>query len=93
MPELVGQLRFKADKRSLGAFVRLRGDQALALENAPDRDSRWGLFETAAEVVEDGLGTGVEPGRRELGAELEDGVNDGLVDLMRTGGRAVGSGL
>jgi hypothetical protein len=40
--------------------------------------------------MEDGLRTGVESSRRELGAELEDGVDYGLVDLVATGGWAVG---
>src|SRR5512135_3009299 len=43
--------------------------------------------------MEDGLWTGVEAGRGELSAQLEDGVNDALVDLVRTGGGAVGPGL
>lgn len=43
--------------------------------------------------MEDGLRTSVEARRGELGAELEDGVDHGLVDLVRTGGRAVGLGL
>ena len=45
------------------------------------------------EVVEDGLRTGVESGRGELGAELEDGVDDWLLDLMGTGGWPVRPGL
>src|SRR5689334_793196 len=93
LPELVGQLRLEADEGSLGLFVRLRRDQALALEDAPDGDSRRRLVEAAGEVVEDGLWAGVQAGGGELGAEFEDGVDDGLVDLVRTGSRAVGSGL
>jgi hypothetical protein len=43
--------------------------------------------------MEDGLRTGVEAGRAEFGAKLEDGVDDGLVDLVGTGSWAVGPGL
>jgi hypothetical protein len=90
LPELIGKLSLEADKRSLGPSVGLRRDQALALEDAPDGDSRRGLVEAAGEVMEDGLRTGVESGRRLVGAELEDGVDYGLVDLVATGGWAVG---
>jgi hypothetical protein len=38
LPELVGQLRLKADKGGLGPLVRLRSYQAVALEDAPDGD-------------------------------------------------------
>jgi len=37
----------------------------------------------------DGLRTGIESGRQELLAELEDGIDRGLVDLVRTRSRAV----
>jgi hypothetical protein len=40
--------------------------------------------------MEDGLRSGVESGRRELGAELNDGVDYSPVDLVATGGWAVG---
>ncbi len=90
LPELIGEFGFKADEGGLGPFVRLRCDQALALEDAPDGDSRRGLVEAAGEVMEDGLRPSVEAGRNQLLAELEDGVDDGLVDLVGTGTGAVG---
>jgi hypothetical protein len=55
----------------LGAFVRLRGDQALALEDAPDGDPRRRVGKATAQVMEDGLRTGVESGRGELLAQLD----------------------
>ena len=84
LPELVGQLRLEADERSLGAFVRFRSDQATALENAPDRDPGRSARKAADEVMKDGLRACVESGRRELRTELEDGLDDGVVDLMGT---------
>jgi hypothetical protein len=89
LPELIGELSLEADEGSLGPFVGLGRDQALALEDAPDGGPRRSLLEAAGEVMEDGLMTGVESGRRELGAKLEDGVDHGLVDLVGTGGWAV----
>src|SRR5712692_2433484 len=91
LPELVGQLSLEAGERGLGAFVRFGRDQAMALEDAPDGDPRRGLVEAAGEVMEDGLWTGIEAGCREPRAELEDGVDNCLVELVRTGGWAVGS--
>jgi hypothetical protein len=82
LPELIGELSLEADKGSLGPFVWLGRDQALALEDAPDGDPRRSLVEAAGEVMKDGLRTGIESGCRELGAELEDGVDYGLVDLV-----------
>ena len=73
--------------------MRLGRDQALALEDAPDRDPGWSLGEAAGEVVEDGLRTGVQARGGELAAKLEDCLDDGLVDLVGTRGWAVGSGL
>src|SRR5438445_5061212 len=49
--------------------------------------------DAAGEVMEDGLWTGIEAGCRELCTELEDGVHNCLVDLVWTGGWAVGSRL
>jgi hypothetical protein len=43
--------------------------------------------------MEDGLRTGVESGDHEVAPQLDDGVDDGLVDLVWTGSWAVGSGL
>ena len=75
LPELVGELSLEADEGGSGPFVWLGRDQALALEDAPDGDPRGSLVEAASEVMEDGLRTGIESRRRELGAELEDGVD------------------
>src|SRR6266478_3531632 len=76
LPELIRQLGLEADERSLGAFVRLRSDQAMALENAPDGDPGRSARKAAGQVMKDGLRTCVESGRRELGTELEDGLDD-----------------
>jgi hypothetical protein len=54
---------------------------------------RIGVGVAAGEVMEDGLWPRVESCRQELLAQLEDGVDDGLVDLVRTGTGAVGSRL
>src|SRR5260370_28051979 len=43
--------------------------------------------------MEDGLRPSVEAGRDRLWAELEDGIDDGLVDLVGTGGWSVRLGL
>jgi hypothetical protein len=40
------------------------------------------LLEAAGAVMEDGLRTGVKSGRRELGAEFDDCIYQGLVDLV-----------
>jgi hypothetical protein len=82
LPELVGQLGLEADEGGLGPLVRLGCDQAVALEDAPDSGPRRWVGEAAGEVMEDGLRPSVEASRNQLLAELEDGIDDGLVDLM-----------
>ena len=89
LPDLIGQLSLEASERGLGPFVWLRCDQTIALEGAPDGDPRWSGREAAGEMMADGLRTGIESGRQELLAELEDGIDRGLVDLVRTRSRAV----
>jgi hypothetical protein len=48
LPKLVGQLSLEADEGSLGPFVGLGRDQALALEDAPDGDPRRSLVDAPA---------------------------------------------
>ena len=44
-------------------------------------------------MVKDGLGTGIQASRQEVGSELEDDVDYGLVDLVRTARWAVSPGF
>lgn len=67
MPELVlGKSASKRVKDDLGALVGLGCDEALALEDTPDGCPRWQRGEAFGEVVEDGLGAGIEAGAAQL---------------------------
>jgi hypothetical protein len=72
LPGLIRQLGLEADERTLRPLVRLRGDQALALENPPDRGHRGQGLNALGEVVLEGLRTGVVAGCGQLLAELKD---------------------
>ncbi len=72
LPGFVGQLGDEADEGATGALLRLRRDQAVALEDPPDGCGRGWRRETLAEVVEEGLGTPVVTRLDELSAELDD---------------------
>jgi hypothetical protein len=89
LPGLVGQVGLEACEGCLGPLVRLGDDEALALEDPADGGSRGQLLEAFGEVVEDGLGAGVEAGRGQLPAELEDGGLDLRIDLVWTRPRPV----
>jgi hypothetical protein len=52
--------------------VRLRGDEAFALEDAPDGRQRGHSVDLADEVVGDGVGPGVVTGGDELLTKLEN---------------------
>src|SRR5437660_9493332 len=55
LPGFVGQLGLEADEGSSGSFVRLGGDEALALEDAPNGGDRWRFGNSLRQVVMDGL--------------------------------------
>jgi hypothetical protein len=53
LPQLVGQLRFKADQRGAWTLLRLGNDQPLTPENAPDRREGGNLLLALSEVIGD----------------------------------------
>ncbi len=54
--------------------MRLWGDEAFALEDAPDGRDGGNLSKPLTEVVLDRLGTGVVAGSGQLAAQLDDKV-------------------
>jgi hypothetical protein len=90
LPTLVGQVRFEAEIGALGAFVRLRGDEASAGEDPPDaRDrTRRDTAVRSREVGVDRVGAGVGAELGELLAERDDLVFDGIRDPGRCSFRA-----
>jgi hypothetical protein len=44
LPQLVGELRFKADARAERALLRLGSDQALSVEDPPSRATIWRIL-------------------------------------------------
>jgi hypothetical protein len=72
LPRLVGKVCLEADVGALGALMRLRGDEPSSLEDAPDRRHRRDRAVAQAEVIVDGVGTGIEAGVGQLLAEAYD---------------------
>jgi hypothetical protein len=72
LPEFVGEVGLEADERRLRPFARLRGDQPMASEDAPDRRHRGRGAEFEAEVVGDGVRAAVVAGGSEVMAEVDD---------------------
>jgi len=79
LPQLVGQGGLEPDERRARPLVRLGRDQVVTPEDAPDRRRRRGVGEPPGEVVGDRRRATVVAGRRELGAQL----NDGRLELGR----------
>ena len=84
LPELVGEIGLEADERGLRPFARLRGDQAVAGEDAPDGRHRGRGAEFEAEVVGDGVWAAVVAGA----CEVVTPANDRGLDLARGRGGA-----
>ncbi len=59
LPELVGQLGLEADERRARSPLRLRRDEPVALQDAPDRGHRGGTAALQAEVMRNGVWTAV----------------------------------
>src|SRR5687768_16215055 len=66
----------EADVGALRAFVRLRGDEAPALEDPPGRRDRRGRRSAQSEVVEDRLRARIEPLLDELLTEPHDTLRE-----------------
>jgi hypothetical protein len=84
LPELIGEVRLKPIEGCLGTLVGLGDDEPLALEDTPDAGARRQLGEAFGEVMEDGLGAGVEAGAGRLPSELEDRGLEFRIDLLWT---------
>jgi hypothetical protein len=72
LPQLVGELRAKAHERAARSLVRLRGDEALGLQHAPDRRCGGDLLVFARQVRMDRLCAGVKAVFRQLLSQRED---------------------
>src|SRR5205823_4023729 len=72
LPRLVGRLGLEADERAARSLVRLRRDEAVALQDPPDGGYRGRLREAFGQVMVDGLRTAVVARRDQLGAEPQD---------------------
>ena len=72
LPHLVGEVGLKTNKGAARPLVRLRNDEAAALEDPPDGGGRGQLRDSALEIEEDGLGPGIEAGLAQLVTELDD---------------------
>ena len=62
----------------------LCSDEAVALQDPPDRGGRRPATGLACEVIKDGLGAGVMTGAGQLVAQLEHVGDDVGASLMRT---------
>jgi len=91
LPELVGQISFEADKGGLGALMRLRGDQSLAREDAPDRRDGGDVVDQRSQMVSDGHGARVVAGSDQFRAQPDDGGYNFGLDLAREGVRSAAS--
>ncbi|HEY6398469.1 MAG TPA: hypothetical protein VIX82_13550 [Solirubrobacteraceae bacterium] len=76
LPHLVGEGGLEADEGGLRALLRLRGDLAVAFEDAPDGGHGGDVREAEAEVVGEGVRPVVVAGVAEFVAQLEDGGLD-----------------
>jgi hypothetical protein len=85
LPHLVGQVGFEADVGTLRLLLRLRSDQPVAFEDAPDRRHRGDVGMGEPEMMRDRVRSAVIAGGVELLAQHDD---RGL-DLGR---RGVGAG-
>ena len=78
LPELVGQLGLEADERGSRPLVRLRSDQPVAGEDAPDRRHRRRAADLEAEMVGDRVWAAVVAGVSKLPSQANDrGLNLG----------------
>ena len=73
LPHLVGQLGLEADEGAAGPLLRLRNDQAVTREDAPDGGHRGSAEAGDPQVVGDGGGTSIVAGVAQLLAEANDG--------------------
>ncbi len=88
LPHLVGEGGLEADEGGAGALLGLRGDQAVAGEDAPDGAGGGNLGKALEEVVADAGGAGVVAGGVEFLAEGDDRRLELGTDLV---GAAVGA--
>ena len=84
---------FEADVGGLGSFLRLGGDQAGFGQVAADRGAGDLVSVVVFEVPGDGLGSGVQAGGGQVGAESEDQLDHGDVQGARGGLGSTRSGF
>ena len=76
LPRLVGLVGLEADVGRLRFLLRLRNHQSSGCESAGDRRPGHRDAVVVFQVPTDGLGAGIEAGRGQLLAELDDQLHD-----------------
>src|ERR1700682_3475062 len=72
LPGLIGQLGLEANEGRLRTLVRLRRDESVAFEDAPDGGERRHPVDLADEVMGDGLGPSIVTAGDELLTKPQD---------------------
>ena len=93
LPAFVGLGGFKAAVRALGAFAWLRGDQAVVVQDAPDRRGRGRPQTLLLEMPLQGHRSGIESVCGEPFTGDHDRRDDIVGDRARVAGRAAGPGI